>query len=721
MDKFKRCSLQTKLMIFFMLITSTVFIITSVLLYRNSKNFLNSSKEKELLTLSQETANKIDRFLFERYGDLQVMSESPILRNTIIDNKTKWEYLENMRAVYKTYDYILISDLNGNSEIIAGELKKDSLPLTYLNYIKKGCIYVSDFNISSQYNSYGVIFAAPIYDDKGNISKAVVERMNFFSVNKIVKDVDPGNEGHAYLVDEVGNIVVSPYSEKPQGIQQYGNMKQRISFRTSNNKPYVSAFTEIKNYETQKNIWRLVVEQPSKEAFWVTYKLRNYITIVVFISIIALLILSQMIIKLITKPIKSLVIETKVVVENIIGQHIKIDGQDEIGNLTKSFNLLLSHLNSMMQQVLELSGEAASLEEFRQIAEDFFENVPRGVIALDNTKKVTIFNKAAAAIIGEVPKDVIGKKAMEFHGLPMKTLIEVLEDGLEENMFYTKQLVKIKHKEGKEVPIIINTSIQRDFSGNILGVIGVFKSSVEIKRFEESIIRAKNLASLGKLSAGMAHEIRNPLTSIKGYAQYIKMGTDNEELTSDLDIIIEEVDRLNGIVDRFLSFARPNQPDFKLMDINEVINSIIKLLKKEYSLQNIKINYCLGEVYPFYMDFEQIKQALLNLILNAIQAMPNGGELSIYSQISKNKDYNQIEIKDSGMGINEEDYEKIFEPFYTTKDKGTGLGLAISGRIIENHKGIIEVKSVKGEGTSFIIKFPVHTSSMHLEKKDVQN
>ncbi len=212
------------------------------------------------------------------------------------------------------------------------------------------------------------------------------------------------------------------------------------------------------------------------------------------------------------------------------------------------------------------------------------------------------------------------------------------------------------------------------------------------------------MGNMRDFSAGMAHEIKNPLASIKGYAQYVKSEMkENNPLIEDMNIISTEVDRLNNILDRFLNFAKPNLPVLKPCDINETLNKIIEL----YSNEKTKLIKNYANLQRIMIDQEQISQVLANVILNSIQAMPLGGNLEILTKKSEEAQQLVIMIKDSGIGMSNETKTKIFDPFFTTKDKGTGLGLAIGKRIIENHSGTIDVFSEIGKGTAFVIKLPL--------------
>lgn len=224
---------------------------------------------------------------------------------------------------------------------------------------------------------------------------------------------------------------------------------------------------------------------------------------------------------------------------------------------------------------------------------------------------------------------------------------------------------------------------------------------------EEQLRRADRLTALGELSAGMAHEIRNPLGSIKGAVEILqddyRPGDAKYEF---IQILLRETDRLNQIVQEFLNFARPKQPEFQLSDLNEALVSVITLTAQEARKAGVKVENKLDPaIGKRGFDAGLLKQAFLNLVLNAIQAMAGGGVMMIESRFLG--EAVEITIADTGIGISEENRKKLFRPFFTTKTNGTGLGLAITYRIIQNHHGSIDVESELGKGTIFRVRIPV--------------
>jgi signal transduction histidine kinase len=234
----------------------------------------------------------------------------------------------------------------------------------------------------------------------------------------------------------------------------------------------------------------------------------------------------------------------------------------------------------------------------------------------------------------------------------------------------------------------------------------------DLKKQKAVMRRADRLASLGTLTAGLAHEIRNPLVAIKTLTQLLPERLDDEEFRKDfLKIASGEVDRISSLVNELLEFARPTSPQLQLQNIQDTMDGMILLISTETKKKSVEIVTHYEESLPLVAaDREQVKQVFLNVLLNAIEATSDGGQVSVEIRTFAKKsgeEFLQVEIRDTGRGIPEEHLENVFTPFFTTKDKGSGLGLSISHQIIQEHGGTISVESRIGEGSSFFINFPV--------------
>ncbi|MBI2210511.1 MAG: HAMP domain-containing protein [Deltaproteobacteria bacterium] len=243
----------------------------------------------------------------------------------------------------------------------------------------------------------------------------------------------------------------------------------------------------------------------------------------------------------------------------------------------------------------------------------------------------------------------------------------------------------------------------------------------ELKQSQNIIRRADRLSSLGMLTAGLAHEIRNPLVAIRTFTQLLPERYQEAEFRNSFQALaLKEVDRICGLINDLLSFARPSTPNVSEEDANEIVDSIVRILDTEAKEREVSMYRHLALDLPkIFIDKEQIKQVSMNVILNALQSIEGRGVVEVSTRLfSKNgtEQYVQIEIRDSGAGIPEKDIEDIFNPFFTTKKDGSGLGLSISHQIVQEHGGYIVVESQVGKGTTFLINLPVRQPGQRAAK-----
>ncbi|MEI7672177.1 MAG: ATP-binding protein, partial [Deltaproteobacteria bacterium] len=237
-----------------------------------------------------------------------------------------------------------------------------------------------------------------------------------------------------------------------------------------------------------------------------------------------------------------------------------------------------------------------------------------------------------------------------------------------------------------------------------VGHVLLFRDMTEIRRLEEEVARSRRLASLGSLAAGVAHEIRNPLSSIKGFATYFRERyRDNPEDRETADVMIREVDRLNRVITQLLEFARPLTMHRVSTSLQTLIHHALKMVEGEAQAKRIMVETELSpEVGKISLDTDRMTQVLLNLLQNAIGAMPGGGVLRI-SGARRDEKGVRITVADTGIGIPKEDLPRVFDPYFTTRPSGTGLGLAIVHNIVEAHGGEIRLESEFGKGTTATI------------------
>jgi two-component system sensor histidine kinase HydH len=345
-----------------------------------------------------------------------------------------------------------------------------------------------------------------------------------------------------------------------------------------------------------------------------------------------------------------------------------------------------------------------SLSRIKAFSDNLVENMPIGLVAIDDNQKITSLNHVAGSVLSLSADEVIGKDAMQIIPTDLWELLESLD--LEKDI--VEKEIDCAVFEGKVIPLEVSATLLNDEDGTFLGYVLLFKDLSEVRSLRKEIARSQRLASVGRLAAGVSHEIRNPLSSIKGFATYFKERyhdvPENQQISN---LMIQEVDRLNRVVGQLHEFARPIKISKKSIQIKSFIENSLKLIERQAKEANIKIQTSLlTEIDKVFVDPDRINQVLLNLYLNAIESMENEGNLSVTLIDTVEKDGIEILISDTGKGISKDDLTHIFDPYFTTKASGTGLGLAIVHNIIEAHNGKIKVESLLGHGTTVTVLLP---------------
>lgn len=365
---------------------------------------------------------------------------------------------------------------------------------------------------------------------------------------------------------------------------------------------------------------------------------------------------------------------------------------------------LTAYLTGQLSSGLEktsrtLKEKVSDLEDLTLFNRELIESLPSGLLTTDPSGRILVFNKAAENITGANRSVTVGQHITDiFPFLPYPMEKERVEGTLVHD-----KLTKV---------IGLATSEIIDNEGQKTGNIYVFQDITQIKNLEAELKQKERLAVLGEFSANIAHEIRNPLASMKSSIELLKEGTITKKQSDRLmDIIISEMDRLNKIITDLLIYTKPRPIKIARFDLHKVLGETIDLLKNSAeNTSNITITSDLKGGREISGDPDKLRQVFLNLAKNAIESMPDGGELTI--RTIEHEEAISVLFEDTGLGIPPENLKDIFYPFFTTRDKGTGLGLPIAYRIIEEHNGKIKVSSVPGQGTTFEIVLPVNPSSL---------
>jgi two-component system, NtrC family, sensor histidine kinase PilS len=391
-----------------------------------------------------------------------------------------------------------------------------------------------------------------------------------------------------------------------------------------------------------------------------------------------------------------------------IQKAIQLVGFHDIAMLVVGF--LAAKLAERRPSSIQLEQTTKTLEDLRALHERIVESIRSGLITTDLEGKIFTFNTAAEEITGYKANDIRGSNIFDLVG-DIHQPIAVSLEAVKKNEPPPRYEIDFNTPDGFLLRIGYGISPLFAETGETRGLIITFQDLTEIRSMEENVRRKDRLAAVGRIAAGLAHEIRNPLGAMRGAIQVLQSSAEpNTTQASLMDIILRESDRLNNFITNFLIYARPRVSNFTETDLNEVIKDAFTLLKHSPDIKEIhELDLDLpNEPLLVSADSAQLKQVFWNLTRNAIQAMQKGGKLSVKLQ-KLNTGRTQIIFSDTGIGMSRSQVEQLFEPFSGSTTGGTGLGLSIVYQIVRDHGGTINVRSLEGSGTTITIELPSET------------
>ncbi|MGG4145265.1 ATP-binding protein [Paenibacillus algorifonticola] len=383
------------------------------------------------------------------------------------------------------------------------------------------------------------------------------------------------------------------------------------------------------------------------------------------------------------------------------GARISLKSNDEFGVLANRVNAMGQNLHTYMNRLTE---SAEELRQTKQYLESFVNHTSDAIHVSNLHGSVIQMNKAFEKMYGWTEEELLGQPLnntppeLEMEGTFM---LEFIQQGGSVADYDTMRY----DKSGRLLDVSITVSSIRDEQEQIIAIATISRNITARKQTEEVLRRSEKLSVVGQLAAGVAHEVRNPLTTLRGFVQLLKK---NGQLApAYIDVMLSELDRINFIVSEFLVFAKPQASRFQRANIHEIMRGIIMLLDSEANISNVQFTTRFDtEIPEMKCEVNQLKQVFVNIIKNGIEAMPEGGELDIDLSYTPSIGI-IIRITDHGFGITEDNLSRLGEPFFTTKEEGNGLGLMVCYQIIANHRGSMSFQSKKGIGTQVEIRLPV--------------
>jgi two-component system sensor histidine kinase PilS (NtrC family) len=350
----------------------------------------------------------------------------------------------------------------------------------------------------------------------------------------------------------------------------------------------------------------------------------------------------------------------------------------------------------------ELKTKQADLSDLEAFTNLIFDSVGTGLIALDREHRVTTLNRAAEQITGMTAAAAVGRPWSAFGGSVSLLVVETEIETSGRGSVWRE--MTLRRGDGEEIPVRMTFSALRAGDGRGIGLIAACEDLSAIRSMEARMRAADRLATLGRMAANIAHEIRNPLAALSGAVEVMAAGANEETRDRLAQIVLKETGRLNSIIREFLEYARPAPLHRTPVNVAEAVDEVLLLLEHQAAPGTLKAIREFPPALTWTVDRQQFRQAVWNLCVNAVQAMPEGGELRVSMTTTGRRLV--LRVHDTGEGIAPGDLGQIFEPFFSTKPDGSGLGLALVHRIVQDHGGEIDVDSRPGVGSTFTIILP---------------
>ena len=423
----------------------------------------------------------------------------------------------------------------------------------------------------------------------------------------------------------------------------------------------------------------------------------------------------------ISKPVQQLAEGAAGIARGDWNQRIEPPTDDEIGRLAIAFNHMVGELAQQRVALenanTELRRGFEDLTDLKSYTDNILASLTTGIVTVDLEGRVVTLNPAAELMTGFFAGEVRGRYCTEvFAHTP--DLAELLMETLASRVAQPGVTVTLRRRNGRAMPVELSAAPLRGGESKELGVIGVFRDLTRVRQLEDRLRRSDRLAAIGELAAGLAHEIKNPLTSLLTFSRHLARRFEDPDFRQKfLSVVPRELERINTIVERLLELARPARLTFKPLRLPALLERVLELYGDRLEAQSIRVvRDWRRDVPVVWVDQEALYRALVNLVANALDAMPRGGRLTLRVAWSDAETLASaragtrrvaVEVEDSGTGIEPADLDRIFNPFFSTKEGGTGLGLALTQKIVEDHGGSIDVRSGLGAGALFRIVLPL--------------
>jgi PAS domain S-box-containing protein len=692
--------LSSKLTKRYLLITLVVIFFALSSIYWLTIQVMNSSIEEQIEyrddLIAINIGKRIDFMMEKMINDTRIASEY-IIKDSKKDQRFYLEEIERMVSYDPLYLFIQVFDNEGNVQLRVPDV---SFAQTFsLNDIQHRLAWSKTYYVSNiitlQDGRKTIAVAYPAIDEFGEYQGGTIAFINLNTLSDYLNDLKIGDQGINAVMNREGFIIGNSNTEYI-GASLYNHVLRNYLYKERYGTWEGMIFDQnmMVSYKPLSfGGLGLIVGEPVEQVMASSSEVKQLLFKGFMVVLIIAVTLTFLGTSRVVKPILELIKQTREYKENKRTKFVRINTKDELEDLSMTLGQMAKELTEKERRLFYI-----------------LESIPYCVITTDQHGKITTFNKGAEELTLFKREEVIGQYIID---LPLKENKKEFMSWktLQEGKAFDEVESYILDKNKKKHDVRLYSSLFRRDDHELVGAIIVIRDVSEIKKLEEYVKQSERLASLGQLTAGIAHEIKNPLSIIQAAAEAIHLelkesqveNTFVQELTDD---ILESSDRMNHLLIDFLKLSKDEDDGTK--DVNNLVNildELIHLLRKKLNDQEITIHrdYEIGEALV-YANKNRVTQVFLNILINSIQAMEQEGHL--YVSITSSKEDWEVKIEDTGKGIPPSKLKWIFNPFFSTKREGTGLGLSISHEIISEHNGKIWADSKEGQGTILFVQIP---------------
>lgn len=682
------------------IITLVLFLLPFIILFYiiNSEVTIHFENQvKQGLNYSVDVnAQATQSFLDERKRDLLSISKLDIVN--LDEVHTKAGFFKRIVEEKPWFDFIAVASPNGNIVFATNNIKESVKDRNYFQKSLKGKFYNSGIFYSHVLDTTAMILSSPLYNQYDNIIGVILASISLKTFYDLLLDLRIGKTSEIFLVNDKG-IFLSPSRLGGKVLEEYGHYADDpnphtgaggiLIHRDYRGEKVICAYRKFGEFQGY-----LVSEMDMNEALAPAHKLKNVMFYIFLIFGCVLLASSIFFSRQITALLKNLTGTLKSALDDIRRK------KDTIDTINVELRKRLRDCESLSKQL------RVSEEYIRNI----INSISSGLVAFDSEFRITYCNDFVSNFCGEEEVKMYDNLYKTFPVLQDKEIKNRVD-----NIFLDKKSFRIR-----KIPVTLNgNNVILSIAGfpikgihDITGATLLISDITEQEQMHVQMADYEKLSALSQLALGAAHEINNPLLGITSYIELLLEDEKDVEKKARAKEVLDSAYRISETVRGLLNYARPTPPKFTKISLNKLISETLSFLQHQPLFRKIKIRKLLSDAVPqITADANQIRQVLINIVINAAQAMSNGGTLTVITDKVKFEEFVEIKIGDTGVGISEENLKKVFDPFFTTKKgEGTGLGLSISYSYIKNHNGEIAIASEPNKGTEVLILLPIRQS-----------